>query len=217
MSLFNKLVPRHPLSTFLLIDTRWGVSCDPDKKYPLTGRLRYIWMGEDYKTIKLLLKDGESSWSQQKEEISLQICNHENFISVKHYEKDPVYLIAEFGLSKDYSWVERVDPKDRSIKFGFSMDEEGDEIFKKVTSKGICSMTPELIRTIQEGDDAIKEDGYPSILEDPFDLLERELANTKMLGEKGIISSTAKEIIDQIEKAVEKKDDGNNGPILIGL
>lgn len=93
--MFNTVVPPHPLAAFLLRSINWAQPDDPDKKYPLLGRMRYVWMDED-KNVKILLKDGPDSWSEEKEEIMQQIKGHESFMSVETLERDPVYLVATF-------------------------------------------------------------------------------------------------------------------------
>lgn len=98
MSLFNTIVPPHRFARILLNVIRWGqpITIDGKQKYPLMGRMTYVWMSEDYSTIKLLLKDGPSSWSEQRQEVMDQIRNHETFVSVNTDKKDDCYIIAEF-------------------------------------------------------------------------------------------------------------------------
>ncbi len=96
MSMFNMVVKPHPLGKYLLACINWAQPHDPEKKYPLLGRLRYVWMDEEYKVIKLLLKDGPTSWSDQQEEITKQINNHESFKDLKVLRRDTVYIEASF-------------------------------------------------------------------------------------------------------------------------
>ena len=107
MSMFNTVVPPHPLSSILLRAINWAQPDDPEKKYPRLGRMRYVWIDEDNK-IKILLKDGPSSWSEEKEEIMAQINGHETLVSVEVLERDPVYLVATFNPVMETSY-------DRSI------------------------------------------------------------------------------------------------------
>ena len=95
MSLFNMVVKPHPLAPWMLLSIDWSKYSDNPNKYPLLGRLRYVWLDEQH-NIKLLLKDGPSSWSEQQDDIMNQIKTHESFINVVVYEKDPVYIIATF-------------------------------------------------------------------------------------------------------------------------
>lgn len=79
----------------LLMAINWAQPNDPEKKYPLLGRMRYAWLDEN-NNIKLLLKDGPNSWSEEKDEIMKQIQGHESLINVEELERDPVYLVATF-------------------------------------------------------------------------------------------------------------------------
>jgi hypothetical protein len=79
----------------LLRAINWAQPDDPEKKYPHLGRMRYVWMDSEY-NIKLLLKDGATSWSEQKDEIMTQIKGHETLVDVHPLERDPVYLVATF-------------------------------------------------------------------------------------------------------------------------
>lgn len=96
MSLFNTVVPPHPLAPYLLRAINWAQPDDPEKKYSLLGRVRYVWMDKD-NNIKILLKDGPESWSEEKDEVMKQVKGHESFVSVEVLERDPVYLIATFA------------------------------------------------------------------------------------------------------------------------
>lgn len=97
MSIFNTVVQPHKLAPILLNYINWAQPDDLEKKYPLLGRMRYVWLTEDYKQIKLLLKDGPSSWSEEKDEILNQIKTHETFVSVEPLDRDDVYLVATFN------------------------------------------------------------------------------------------------------------------------
>lgn len=107
MSTFNVVVPPHPLAPLLLRAINWAQPDDPEKKYPLLGRIRYVWTDEE-KNVKILLKDGPNSWSEEQEEIMAQINGHETFISVVVLERDPVYIVATFKPVMETSY-------DRSI------------------------------------------------------------------------------------------------------
>jgi hypothetical protein len=98
MSLFNIIVPPHPLSPYLLRIINWAQPDDENKKYPLLGRMRYVWLSKDKKSIFLLLKDGPSSWSEEKEEILKQITTHENYKTHTIPTRDSVYIEAEFTI-----------------------------------------------------------------------------------------------------------------------
>lgn len=91
MSLFNMVVKPHPISAHLLLAIQWG---SKDRKYPLLGRLRYVWLSDDYENIKLLLKDGPNSWSENQEEIEAQARSHEGFVSYEVVTRDNVYVVA---------------------------------------------------------------------------------------------------------------------------
>lgn len=96
MSTFNLLVPPLHLAPIFLRAINWAQPDDTEKRYPIMGRIRYAWLSEDLKNIKVLLKDGPDSWSEEKPEIMEQIKSHETFVSVEVLKRDPVYLVAEF-------------------------------------------------------------------------------------------------------------------------
>lgn len=100
MSAFNLLVPPHLFAPLILQSIEWGQR--DSEKYPLMGRMRYAWLSEDYKHVKILLKDGPNSWSEEKDEIKKQIEGHEGFVSYTVLERDPVYVVAEFKPQKDF-------------------------------------------------------------------------------------------------------------------
>lgn len=96
--MFNMVVKPHPFAPVLLLAINWAQPSDPEKKYPHLGRMRYAWMSEDYKQIKILLKDGPGSWTEEdyQKEIMNQIKGHETFVSVEVESRDNVYLVATF-------------------------------------------------------------------------------------------------------------------------
>ena len=122
MSIFNSVVKPHQLAPVLTFLIDWGY-----KKYPLAGRIRYVWVTEDFKKIKLLLKDAPSSWSKNPDEIMAQIKSHEAFVSVEVYKKDPVYLIATFNpIKEQMDMVKMKHPFEKTIfEANESLMEEG--------------------------------------------------------------------------------------------
>lgn len=100
--MFNIAVKPLQLAPVFLRAINWAQPDDPEKKYPLLGRMRYAWLSEDLKNVKLLLKDGPDSFSEEKPEIMEQIKSHENFVSVDVLKRDPVYLVAEFKVPTDH-------------------------------------------------------------------------------------------------------------------
>ena len=102
MSLFNLVCEPHPLAPYLLKTIEWGQPTDEKKRYPLLGRLRYVWLSEDYTKIKLLLKDSPNSWSEESEQIEKQIKSHETYINHNILDRDNVYYEAEFKPLTDY-------------------------------------------------------------------------------------------------------------------
>lgn len=102
MSTFNLAVPPLSLSPIFLRAINWAQPDDPEKKYPLMGRMRYAWLSEDMQNVKILLKDGPDSFSEEKPEIMEQIKSHESFVSVTILERDPVYLVAEFKVLTEH-------------------------------------------------------------------------------------------------------------------
>jgi hypothetical protein len=103
MSIFNTVVPPHPLAPILLSAINWAQPNDPEKKYPIMGRMRYAWLDKD-NNVKILLKDGPNSWSEEKDEIMKQIVGHETFLHAEAYDRDPVYLVATFKPIKETSY-----------------------------------------------------------------------------------------------------------------
>lgn len=101
--MFNTAVPAHPLAPVLLRMINWAQPDDPEKKYPELGRMRYAWMTEDFKQIKLLLKDGPGSWTDNEWQDGMmkQIKGHEGFVDVKVCERDNCYLEATFNPISD--------------------------------------------------------------------------------------------------------------------
>jgi hypothetical protein len=94
MSIFNTVVPLNKATRILLSLLEWG-----SEKYPLYGRLRYVYI-EDGKKIVLLLKDGPSSFTSEEDRQKLvdQFTNHHWYDSHKVYEKDPVYFYVYFNI-----------------------------------------------------------------------------------------------------------------------
>lgn len=121
MSIFNTAVPPHPLSSLLLRAINWAQPDDPEHKYPLLGRMRYVWVDEE-KNIKILLKDGPNSWSEEKDEINKQINSHESLVSLETLERDPVYIVATFKPLMETSY-DRGIPMDELLESIFEFDE----------------------------------------------------------------------------------------------
>jgi translation elongation factor EF-1beta len=121
MSMFNTVVPPHPISSILLRAINWAQPDDPEKKYPLLGRMRYVWVDEE-KNIKLLLKDGPSSWSEEQEAIMSQIKGHETLVNVEVLDRDPVYVVATFKPIMETSY-DRSIPMDELLENLFLFDE----------------------------------------------------------------------------------------------
>lgn len=192
MSIFKKLVPDHELTPFLLCALRW-VPFDPEHKYPLRGRLDYVWMSEDYQTIKLLLRDSDESWSEQKQETMDQITKHESFISVEKHEADPTYLIAEFRPITDWSWVEEIDPKDDSFTI------IGSAIGTKI-SKEIAEMSKRVIERLMDGDVPNTID----ITTDPMVLFMKEVDLANELLDSGVETPAVAEIKEALKKTLEQ-------------
>jgi len=147
--MFNVIVEPHKLAPYLLRAINWAQPDDPEKKYPLLGRLRYVWMSQDYTRVKLLLKDGSQSWSEEKEEIMNQITSHETFVSVEELERDPVYLVATFEIVKDAAY------------------DRGKSITEQITD-------PEFMKSL-DGD--FVQAGLESVVTDPFDIFDKGMAN----------------------------------------
>ncbi len=155
MSMFNMAVPPHMLGPFLLRSINWAQPDDPDKKYPLFGRIRYVWMNEDFTEVKLLLKDGPDSWSENKKAIEEQIRNHESFVSLEVLERDKVYIVATFKPLKSLSY-----------------DEKSEDTIKNFLEK-----VP-YVDVIM-----VNEHGETSITKDPFELFDAAMKNLNEGGE----------------------------------
>jgi hypothetical protein len=91
MSAFNSLVP--------LGEDQWSLVdiFDWDRSI---GRIRYAWLSSDGKHGYILFKDGPASWSEKKQEVEIAIRTHPAFVSYDVLERDSVYVIATFDLSK---------------------------------------------------------------------------------------------------------------------
>lgn len=168
MSIFNTVVPPHPIASILLRAINWAQPDDPEKKYPLLGRMRYVWVDEE-KNIKLLLKDGPNSWSEEQEAVMNQVKGHETFLGVEVIERDPVYIVATFKPVMETSY-------DRSIPM------------------------EELLENLFLFDNTSQSNGWPSILEHPFDLFDK--AMKKM--EKGEVSPRMERLGESIKNMLEE-------------
>lgn len=191
MSIFNEVVPLHGLAPFLKFGIRWAVP-DLENRYPLEGRLRYLWMGDNSQTIKLLLKDGPDSWSEQKEAITAQLERHESLISFKTYEKDPVYLIAEFEPLKTFEWI----PKEAQFYLPVS------KIF--VNAREVVAATLDRVTRGEE------PSGEISILQDPFDIFHDRVKFMGELQKQGIDTPAAHLIKTKVQEALKKAEDSGD-------
>lgn len=143
MSTFNLAVPPLTLSPVFLRAINWAQPDDPQKKYPLMGRMRYAWLSEDMQNVKLLLKDGPNSFSEEKPEIMEQIKSHETFVSVTILERDSVYLVAEFKV----------------------LDEHYDDNFKKLVLDNFSGK----MKAMQN---VLVENNHESLVKHPFDIFD---------------------------------------------
>lgn len=178
MSMFNIVVPAHVLAPHLLLAIRWAQPLDSEKKYPLLGRMRYVWLTEE-NNVCILLKDGPNSWTEpaDREALMAQITTHETYVRHYVYEKDPVYIIAEF---KPFEWHPQAG--ETPVK--------GDLIAKWVVGqdvdlKAVAAEVP--MR-------------YHDIYEFPFDIFETELEH---LGTNDEAISLGKDLINKINKIKE--------------
>lgn len=208
MSLFNRIVPKHALHGFLVAGIRWGIPCDPDKKYPLTGRLYYSWMGENYDTVKLLLREGEGAWSNNREAVIAQAKGHETFISLTTLQRDPTFVVAEFGFLEDLSWIKKIPKSDESFRM----------VGQVIDYKSKASM--ELIqKTLPRMKEA--EEFFPglSLTRDPFDIFDEELKLISQLQEQGVDTPAVAEVKQLLKDALDQADNNpdETGPIIIGL
>lgn len=182
MSIFNMVVKPHPFAPILLLAINWAQPTDPKKKYPLLGRMRYAWMSEDYKHIKLLLKDGPDSWTEEeyKAEIMKQIEGHETFVSVNVESRDRVYIVATFTPIADAGYERPVD-----------MD---------------YSRFDEIIRTADEN---AVSDGIVSITKSPWEIFDQAMAdmeNGKTTPEIENLKESFSDMLGEID-AQDKLDD----------
>lgn len=156
MSTFNIAVPAHPLAPLLLRAINWAQPDDPEKKYPLLGRMRYVWMTNDYKQIKLMLRDSENSWSDEKDEIMAQIKGHETFVSVEVSEFDNTHIIATFNPI-------------------FETNYNRNKILEEI---GLSNFE-EFFELVQIGDEAAVKRGSVSVTEDPWVLFNKAMEALK--------------------------------------
>ena len=163
MSIFNSIVKPHLVAPILLRSIEWAQDDDTEKKYPLLGRIRYVWMDEDYKNVKILLKDGPTSWSDNKEEIESQIKRHESLVSYRVLERNTCYIIAEFrplNINRDKS-IDRMMENMRSIdekilsenKFPYSLTKDPFDIFDeamKNLESGKIEVPEEIVKVFED-------------------------------------------------------------------
>lgn len=158
MSLFNIVVPMHVLSSDLLYAIRWALPIDKESKYPLLGRLRYVWLDENL-NVCLLLKDGPTAWTEEENKASIlnQITNHESYVSHEVYSEDKVYLIAKF---KPITWSIKHEDKNYTIP--------GDTLINSVIEKDKNIQSA----ILDEPSIAVR---YHNIYENPFAIFKTEL------------------------------------------
>lgn len=92
MSAFNTLVPIGEGQAIVL---RYLIGWNPN-----IGRLRYAWLSKDGTEGYILFKDGPSSWSENQEQVKAAILEHPLFKSWHVHERDSVYLVGTFDLTK---------------------------------------------------------------------------------------------------------------------
>lgn len=163
MSLFNHCVLKHPLAPFLLRSILWGQEDDPEKRYPLMGRVRYVYLADNYETICMLLKEGPTSKSKNKELIWEQIKRHETLVSWGTVKRDRSYIIARF----------------KPVPFCYINEENGHNFLNEL----MFNLEKYDTRTMEIAKDKIGL-SFQSLLDDPFVLMDRFLSkfNLKDLG-----------------------------------
>lgn len=97
-SIFNMAVPMHELSMQMLAAA--NPNGEMQAVLDTSPRLRYVWMSKDCGAVKLLLKEGKDSWSSNSERVKAACEAHPLFVSWTPVERDSVYAIAEFDVSK---------------------------------------------------------------------------------------------------------------------
>ncbi len=157
MSMFNTVVEPHPFAPILLRAINWAQPDDPEKKYPLLGRMRYVWIDEN-KNIKILLKDGPNSLSEEKDPIMDQIKNHETLVDVKPLERDPVYLVATFKIIMETSYDREI-PMDELI-------ENLDSINEAIQLKGYPSLLTDPFEIFDKAMEDLKNGKMTSKMEE---------------------------------------------------
>ena len=202
MSTFNLLVPPHLFAPLILQSIEWGQP--GSTKYPLMGRMRYAWLSEDYKHVKIMLKDGPDSWSEEKEEIKKQIEGHEGFVSCTALERDPVYLIAEFKPQKNVLEL---------LRDLTGLDVDFPDLEEKLKSTGHPSLTKDPFVIFDEGVKKM-EAGDPEVmakLKPVADMLKKAMDNPDQKG--GVIRVGADGDVDVQtveafkEEIIEKKEE----------
>lgn len=107
--MFNLVVKPHPLAPILLQAINWAQPHDPSQKYPLLGRMNYVWMSKDYTQIKIFVREGRDAWSSNKNEVINQIKRHECFVSIEEANMDKTYVIATFDPIMETHYEREVD------------------------------------------------------------------------------------------------------------
>jgi len=150
MSLFNLAVKPHPFAPVLLRSINWAQPDDPHKKYPELGRMRYAWLSEDFKHVKLLLKDGPDSWTDKEwqSHMDKQIRSHEGFVDVKVCERDRCYLEVTIDPIVDAGY-------ERTIKFDNFQD-----MMRDANAEAMSA-------------------GFPDLTTDPWTLFDRAMDDIK--------------------------------------
>jgi len=172
------------------------------------GRLYYAWLGEDYKTVKFLLREGEGAWSENREAVIKQVLEHETFISLTEVKRDPTFVIAEFGLLTDLSWIDRIPEEDDSYRLvGQILD---------LKSKAAMQTIQRAMSKIEQAAEFFEE---VPLTRDPFDIFDRELKFIAQLQEQGIDTPAVAEVKEILKNALDKSNDDPDatGPIIVKL
>lgn len=199
MSAFNLLVPPLKMAPVFLRAINWAQPDDPQKKYPLLGRIRYAWLSEDMKSIKILLKDGPNSFSEEKPEIMDQIKNHERFISVEVLERDPVYLVAKFSVPDHH-----YDDEFKNLildNFSLKMEKLQNIMPEESLTKHPFDIFDEEMKKIQAGDSKTLDRLKP-MMDGLMSAINSGAGQIIKVGTDGIETQTSNEYLDEV---IEKK------------
>ena len=168
----------HPLTPFLLRSILWNQEDDPDQRYPLKGKLDYVWMEDDYETICLLLREGPKSPSTERKAIVQQIKGHETLKAFKVVDHYPSYVVAKF----------------KPIGYSYAKEMESGELLN-FTMENIRSIDARICKLAKEHGEEHK---VRSILINPIEFYAEKLRKMHL----GIFSDDLMQVAESIKTSI---------------